>query len=138
MNWGNIQDDWKISNGIPDSAEIQSMVQIAQERSRNLHRLVKRRDFIETTVALLIAPLFGFVVWSAFGKGLWITAFASAFLASWCLFVPWHLRKTRKLFPDPKTSDDMLGYLKAERRAASRKFAPTIKQIDRQIEELSD
>jgi hypothetical protein len=114
------------------------MVQIAQERSRNLHRLVKRRDFIEMTVALLIAPLFGFVVWSAFGKGLWVTAFASAFLASWCLFVPWHLRKTRKLFPDPKTSDDMLGYLKAERRAASRKFAPTIKQIDRQIEELSD
>ena len=99
MNWGNIQNEWQTSNGIPGEAEIQRMAQSAQERSRNVHRAVKRRDLIETTAALLIAPMFGFWAWSALGKG--------------------------------------LIYL-LNQRAATRKFIPTIEQIDRQIEELSD
>lgn len=195
MNWDTIQNQWQTGAGTPGSEDARQVVQNARRRNRDLHRKVKRRDLIETTVALLMVPVFGVFAWLAFGKGEWLTAFASAFLIGWCLYVPWRLHKTRKLIPDPETSNDMLGYLKTERRAtqgqydllrgvlrwylgpagfgvllfyfsargfsldtgiytlvvvgvygliyvanqraAIRRFAPAIEQIDRQIEELS-
>lgn len=122
MNWDNLQNQWQNSNSAPHSVEIQRLLQKARERNRNVHQKVKRRDLIETFVALLIAPVFGISAGLALINGLWIKAFAAAFLTAWCLFVPWRLRKTRNLFPDPETSADMLGYLKAERRATQGQY----------------
>lgn len=122
MKWESIQTDWQSAGTTVAQTALKQMVQSVKARDRGLHQTVRRRDLIETVVALPMVPIFGFAAWSAVGKGLWLSAFAALLLVACCLYIPWRLRQARKLQPDPQTSTDMLAYLQAERAAARAQY----------------
>lgn len=117
-----VQTRWQKAGNPLDASTIGRLVASAEQRDRELHQSVRRRDLIETTVALLIAPFFAFFTWITLGKSLWLAAAASALLSAWSLFVPWRLRQVRKLQPDPTSSTDMLTYLRAEKEATQAQY----------------
>ena len=123
MNWDSVQTTWQNANDTVDPGKTEHLVASARQRDRELHRSVRRRDLVETTVALLIAPFFAFFTWIALGRSLWLAAAASALLTAWSLYVPWRLRRARKLQPDPTLSTDMLTYLYAEKEATQAQYA---------------
>lgn len=122
MKWESLQTSWQSANGTVDEAKWKQWVQDARDRDHHLHRTVRRRDILETSVALLLVPVFGFFGWFSLGKGMWVAALASALLVVCCLYIPWRLRRTRKLQPDPEMSTDMLVYLRAERDATQAQY----------------
>jgi len=122
MNWDSIQTGWQNAANNSDPDTTRRMVVSAKQRDRELHQSVRRRDLLETTVALLIAPFFAYFTWITLGKSMWLAAAASVLLVAWSLFVPWHLRRARKLQPDPVLSTDMLTYLRAEKKATQAQY----------------
>lgn len=117
MKWESLQASWQSASGTVEEAKWKQLMQDAKDRERKLHRTVRRRDILETSIALLLTPVFGFFAWSLLVKGMWVAALASAALVVCCLYIPWRLRQARKLQPDPEMSTDMLAYLRAERDA---------------------
>jgi len=122
MKWEALQTSWQSANGTVEEAQLKQWVQAAKDRDRNLHRIVRRRDILETSIALLLVPVFGFFAWFFLGKGMWVAAFGSALLVAGCLYIPWRLHQARKLQPDPEMSTDMLVYLRAERDATEAQY----------------
>jgi len=122
MKWESIQDQWQSANGSSKEAKIQQYVQDAKNRERSLHRAVRRRDILETGIALLLVPFFGYFAWSSLGKEMWLAAFAATVLVGCCLYIPWRLHQARKLQPDPERSSDMLVYLHAELDATKAQY----------------
>jgi len=122
MKWEALQTSWQSTNGTVEEAQLKQWVQAAKDRDHYLHRAVRRRDILETGIALLLVPVFGFFAWFLLGKGMWVAAFAAALLVAGCLYIPWRLRQARKLQPDPEMSTDMLVYLRAERDATEAQY----------------
>lgn len=114
MDWNEMRMRWKSSPAVPGTLEDIAAV---RERDRKLRGIVKRRDWLETAVALIVMPFFLWVAWTASRDGQLITAAFAAFIALWAGFVPLRLWYTRRRMPTLHPDRSLHEYLCEERDA---------------------
>lgn len=113
MDWNNLRQRWQSAA----AADAFDDVEAVRERDRKLRGTVKRRDYIETAVALFVMPFFLWTAWNlATGDKLLGAAFA-LFIALWAGFVPLRLWHTRRRMPTPHPDRPLREYLDEEREA---------------------
>jgi hypothetical protein len=112
MDWQRIRADWQ-SRSEPHAERALS----APSGLTRLWSRVRRRDRIETAVAIVMAPLFAAMAVWLFSEGLLVAAGFSAWLTLCCIYVPLRLRAARRLIPEPHPEQPVLEFLHAEREA---------------------
>jgi hypothetical protein len=103
---------WRARKGTPDAAAPFDRLAQIEERSRRLDALVRRRDRLETAVALTIAPFFAaVVVWGTHGVG----RLGAALLTLSCLWIPLRLAHARRSFGAAPRDRSLKSFLHEER-----------------------
>jgi hypothetical protein len=103
---------WRSRKGPAGAGLSAALPEEIVERSRKLEAVVRRRDRLETAVALAIAPFFAAVVvlgTSAAGR------LGALILALSCLFIPLRLAHARRLFRPAPRDLSLRAFLAAER-----------------------
>ena len=114
MDWKQMQQRWQ--QQAPGGTEAPSLDSV-RRRDELLRATIRRRNLIETSVAVLMFPIFAFAAWRAGLRGAWESAFFSTWLAVWTLYVPWQLWRTRGSQPGRPVDVAVLDYLRQERDA---------------------
>ena len=114
MDWKQIRQQWQTAADAagPDVA----MVEL-QQRDRTLRAQLRRRDWLETGVALLVAPVFAVAAWFAGSRAAWGVMFFAVFLTLWCVYVPWRLWRARRSLPTPGHDLPLIDYMRQEHAA---------------------
>lgn len=86
------------------------------EQSRRLEGLVRRRDRLETAVALAIAPFFAAVVWLSPHL---LARVGAALLTVSCVAIPFRLARARRGFAPGAADRPLLTFLHEERERVS-------------------
>jgi hypothetical protein len=68
-----------------------------RDKARVLERTVRRRDLLETSIALLLLPVFA---WFAMRASHPLSRLGAAIIAASCVAIPWILRRARRRDPD--------------------------------------
>lgn len=113
MDWNDIQNSWQARDD-DDAGRVSTSPPTS---TRTLWRLVKRRDYIESGLALLLMPLF-----SVFGvlfarNGQWIAVAFLGLIVIGLAIVPWQLWRTRRMMPTPDPEGSVIDFLRDELRA---------------------
>lgn len=114
MDWKQIRQQWQTAS---DTAATGIGLVELQQRDRTLRAQLRRRDWLETGAALLVAPVFAVVAWLAGSRGHWAVMFFSAFLTLWATYVPWRLWHARRSLPSPRHDLALVDYLRQEHAA---------------------
>lgn len=114
MDWQSIRQQWQRDEA-PSALEA-AMVAVRQ-RERELHARVRRRDLLETVVALLVVPFFGVLAVRYGLKAQWWTCGFAVLITAWAVCVPIRLWQARKRQPKPDPAQPLVDYLRAEREA---------------------
>lgn len=114
MDWKQIRQQWQTAS---DTAAMDVALVELQQRDRTLRAQLRRRDWLETGVAWLVAPVFAVAAWFAGSRGAWWVMFFSTFLTLWCVYVPWRLWRARRSLPTPRHDVALIDYLRQERIA---------------------
>lgn len=114
MDWNQMQQRWQ--QQAPAGTEALSLDSV-RRRDDVLRANIRRRNQIETAVALLLFPIFAFAAWRAGLRGAWESAFFGGWLAVWTIYVPWQLWRTRRGQPQRSADVAVLDYLRREREA---------------------
>lgn len=117
MEWNELRNGWQTrasdrKNGAPISAD-----QLRPDARRRIWTQVRGRDWLETLVALTLAPFFGWVAVQMLTVGLYLAAFFAAFLVASVLRIAVRLWRARARIPDPDPGRSVLDFLRAERDA---------------------
>ena len=91
-------------------------------RERTTHRRVRRRDLLETIVAVPLAVFFLVAGYFLLRHGMWLSGAAALWLTASCIYIPWQLRKARRMLPALKPDSPTLEYLRRERDALHAQF----------------
>lgn len=113
MDWKHIQQQWQAQHEDANGLDVEAV----RRRDAKLHAQVRRRDWLETAVALVVGPFFGGVAWHLGAAGNWGGMGAALLLSLWALYVPWHLWLTRRRLPQPQHELPLRDYLRQERDA---------------------
>lgn len=113
MDWNRIRNQWQES----EAAATPPALADVQERDRKLRRAVRRRDLLETLVALPMIPLFGWVAAKMLAQGASLAGAFALLLTLWCAYVPVHLWRARRRMPPPDPALAPVEYLARERDA---------------------
>lgn len=110
MEWETLRAQWQQSptGGAPDPRGL----------SDSLWRKVRRRDGLETFVAVLLLPVFGVSAWLELRAGNWLTAGFAILLVLAVAYIPWHLWRVRRKIPANDPGRPVRDYLVAARAAA--------------------
>ncbi len=87
------------------------------ERVAWLRRRIAWRDFLETAVALLLAPFFAWFGWLSWTREQWPAFGFSALLVAAVIYIPWRLWRERRKLPKADPRRPVKDYLRAERDA---------------------
>lgn len=127
MDWDQIRRQWQADRadtaGITTSQHAKFAAPQAPDldeqrrRETRLRRQILRRDFLETGVAVLVAPVFGAIAWSVYQRGHWITLGFCIFLIVWVAYVPVRLWRTRRAMPIADPTAPLLGHLRQQSSA---------------------
>lgn len=98
MNLDSLSAAWRRQAGRAPSRNAQEEIEMVRTRAAELGRIVRRRDRLETVVALLMFPLF---LWLAVTTPYRISAVGAAIIAAFCIVIPIRLRLARRAAPDP-------------------------------------
>jgi hypothetical protein len=112
MDWNELRNDWQARS---DRTTVD--LDLRPDERERLWRRVRIRDRLETPVALLLVPLFGFAAVTLARAGLWIPAAFSAGLVAVLIYIPLRLRRARREIPGPDPGLSVLAFLDAERSA---------------------
>ena len=112
MDWRQIRQQWQTAS---DAAATDVALAEVQQRDRTLRAQLRRRDWLETGVAALVAPVFAVAAWFAGSRDAWWVMFFCIFLTLWCAFVPWRLWRARRGLPTPRHDLPLIDYLRQER-----------------------
>ncbi len=112
MDWNDLRREWQSHDAAP--------VDLA--RLRPTHRMklwqrVRRRDLLETAVAVPLVPAFGFVAVLLAMGGRGVAAAFATFLVLAIAWIPVRLWRARRSIPAPDPGGTALAFLQAERRA---------------------
>ena len=114
MDWNQIRQQWQ--HGDTAASEPVSVATV-QRRDAELRSKLRRRDWLESVVGFLLAPIFLVAAAFSVAYDAWLPAFFSVFLAAWSLYVPWHLWRNRRLLPKAEPNRPLLDYLHASHSA---------------------
>ena len=114
MDWNDLRSRWRATE--QPSSMLQMLGQI-HTRSDKLRGAVRRRDFIETAIAILIFPAFAWLAWQLGSRGIWLPFAFVAFILGWLVYVPLRLRAARRALPQMRADMPTRDYLAAERDA---------------------
>ena len=98
MSLDQLRETWHREALSPPVRKAAEEVKAVRERAAELDRAVRRRDRIETAVALALLPIFGWVAWATPHP---VSAVGSVILALACVVIPVRLRMARRRRPDP-------------------------------------
>lgn len=99
MSLDDLQEAWRRSGASEQAGEhLADELESARARARELDAIVRRRDWLETLVALALLPVFSYF---ALRPGGFIVRLGAAILAVSCLAIPLRLRAARRPTPDP-------------------------------------
>lgn len=115
MDWDCIRDQWQSRSTQARDAELP----LPRGAEKLWHR-IRRRDWVETVIALLLVLLFVAAAGLLWHGGLLVSAGFAVWLAVACLIIPLRLRRARKLFPARESDRSLLDFLHQERRALRR------------------
>ena len=114
MDWNDLRERWRASE--PPS-RMAAMLERIGSRSDRLRFAVRRRDFLETAVAIVMFPAFAWLAWQLASRGVWLPFAFVAFLLGWLVYVPLRLRAARRTLPVMRADLPTRDYLAAERDA---------------------
>jgi hypothetical protein len=114
MDWNELRTDWQTRRDAAPAA-----VDLRPAARERLWRRVRIRDGLETAVALLMLPLFGFAAVRLAQAGFWVSALFAAGLVATLVYIPLRLRRARRRIPVPDPGRPVLEFLRAERDALS-------------------
>lgn len=103
---------WRARKGAPDAPAPSDVLAQIVERSGRLDALVRRRDRLETAVALAIAPFFALVV--VLGTHT-VGRLGAAILTLSCLGIPLRLARARRGFRGARRDRPLTTFLREER-----------------------
>lgn len=113
MDWNDMQGRWQ-ETGQKEADGISSKPPGSRQK---LWGLVRRRDYLETGIAVLLLPVFaGLVVFYGMNEK-WVSAAFLLLVVAGIAVIPWQLWRTRRLVPAPDHAGTVLDYLKAELKA---------------------
>ncbi|MEM8963448.1 MAG: hypothetical protein AAGD38_18340 [Acidobacteriota bacterium] len=92
-------------------------IEFPPPRARRMHRKIFRRDLLETGIAVLLMPFFGWFGWLALTKQRWVIFAFSVFLVAALVYIPWRLWRERRKLPRPDPNRSVKAYLREERDA---------------------
>lgn len=113
MDWTRLQQQWQSGAATPMGEVLHEV----QQRDRTLRAQLRRRDWLETGAALLVAPIFAIAGVFAATRQAWVIVFFCAFLTAWAAYVPWHLWQARRRLPEPQHDLALVDYLRQTRDA---------------------
>lgn len=117
MDWNRIRTQWQSGSGKGPVRIDDGMLDALRKRERLLSATVRRRDWLESGIALLIAPIFAFAAWRAGLREAWWPMFFSVWLTLWVAYVPWHFWRVRRRMPRPEAVLPLHDYLRQQRAA---------------------
>ena len=88
------------------------ILHLVQTQSDAYDRQIRQRDWTESIAAALVALFFGALAWLE--SSVLVTAGALLIVAG-CVFIPWHLQRTRTRFAAPKAAEPVKQRLLRER-----------------------
>jgi hypothetical protein len=125
MDWNQLRQDWQSrSDARP------SQVELRPDRHQRLWRRVRFRDGVETAVAALLLPFFGFAAVRAFQTDQWLPGFIAVGLVVTIAYIPFRLWQARRRIPVPDPGQPVLSFLQAE-RVALRAQADMLRSVAR-------
>lgn len=117
MDWNQIRRQWQSTSDATAPASDSEMLADLRQRESRVRSLVKRRDRLETIVAVMLAPVFGYVAWRAGSRADWLAMFFSLWLTAWVIYVPWHFWRVRRRMAQPRPELALVEYLGQQRDA---------------------
>jgi hypothetical protein len=112
MDWESIKHQWQGAKPIGELPELPR-----DDETKRLWATVRRRDWLESAVAAVLVPIFGFLALRALWNEQWLTAFFAAMLVVAVVYIPFRLWRTRRLIPQPDPQQPVHTFLTMERRA---------------------
>lgn len=111
MEWKALRDEWQQSQ----AGEAPGL----HREPEALWRRVRRRDRLETLVAALLVPVFGFAAWRALSVGRWLEFGFALLLVAVIAYIPLHLWRARRSIPAADPARPVREYLEQSRAAAA-------------------
>ncbi len=112
MDWNQLRYEWQARDPEPIAPE-----RLRPTQRTKLWQRVRRRDLLETAVAIPLVPLFGVAAVMLAMAGLPTAAAFAGFLAVAVAWIPLRLWRARQSIPAPDPGGSALAFLRAERRA---------------------
>jgi len=114
MDWNQLRQNWQSRSDARSAG-----LTLRPDQHERLWRRVRFRDALESVVAVLMLPIFGFAAVQSFVAGLWVTGLIAVGLILAIAYVPLRLWQARRRIPVPDPGQSVLGFLQAERAALS-------------------
>lgn len=96
MDFDQLGEHWRRQDAAEEGRDPVTEIRSIRERARELDRAVRRRDRLETGVAIVMLPLF---VWVALTSPYPVSAAGAWILVAACILTPLRLRAARKARP---------------------------------------
>jgi hypothetical protein len=114
MDWKQMQQRWQDAPAEPLESDLLGPI---KQRDQSLRAKVRRRDGLESLVALLMAPVFAYMAWRAGIAEQWLKCFFAGLLAAWAVYVPLHLWLTRRALPTLQPEQPLIKFLQQSHSA---------------------
>lgn len=114
-DWDHIRTRWQQQ---PTSDAMAASIDELRRRDQALQRKVHIRDRVESLAAAFVVVVFSILAAIAARGAAWGQLVFALWLAAWALFVPLHLRNTRRRAADPECGLPLLDFLHHQRAAA--------------------
>ncbi|MGY0651553.1 hypothetical protein ACW7GZ_06760 [Luteimonas sp. A537] len=113
MDWDKMRNAWR---GDAPTVRLLPMEEL-RTRDQALWKKVRRRDLVETVAAVLVVIFFALITLAALVEGEWLQAGFALLITAWGVALPFRLRRSRRLAPDPDHGVPLLAYLQRQRDA---------------------
>ena len=117
MDWNAMRHQWRQAESAAPALVDPDVIEGVRQREQKLRAAVKRRDRLESGVALVLAPIFGYMTMRAGLSAKWWPMLFCAWLTAWTLYVPWQLWRVRRRMPEARIDSALLDYLPRQRDA---------------------
>ena len=114
MDWDDIRNRWR--EDAPQAPLVS--LDVLQRADDSLVRAVRKRDRIETVVAVVVVVFFLVGALGAAAQGLWLELFFRLVVVAWAAWLPFAFRRARNAVPTADPRMPQLEYLALQRDAA--------------------
>lgn len=113
MDWERIGRQWREQAPDGEPATLEAL----RERDRALWRKARRRDLVETLVALVVVVVFAVAAQRLLEVGNWLAGGSALLIVAWAAWLPFRLHRGRRLAVEPDPGMPLLAWLEHRRDA---------------------